>query len=81
MMKINRERLEIGERFEELEHRLYYTRFAKRMVTLRDSIEKSARKLKTNPNLVSRLKNYCINIDELDVNTVYLQFKSVSFTL
>jgi hypothetical protein len=38
MMKINGERLEIGERFEEMEHRLYYARFAKRMVTIRDDI-------------------------------------------
>jgi hypothetical protein len=51
------------------------------MVTLRDSIEKSARKLKANPHLKAPLKNYCIDIDELDVNTVYLQFKSVLFTL
>ena len=51
MVKINGERLEIGERFEELEHRLYYTRFAKRMVTIRDDIEKKARKLRNNQYL------------------------------
>jgi hypothetical protein len=38
MVKLNKERLEIGERFEELEHRFYYARFTKRMIMLREKL-------------------------------------------
>ena len=48
LARINSERVEIGERFEELEHRLYYSKFSKRMVSVRDDIEKKAKRLRNN---------------------------------
>lgn len=77
MTKINSERLEIGERFEEFEHRLYYTRFAKKMVKYREYIEKSARKLRNNAHLSEHFKSLLKGLDELNQQEIYSQFKAV----
>jgi hypothetical protein len=36
MVKLNTERLEMGERFEEINDRIYYAKFTKRMLILKD---------------------------------------------
>jgi hypothetical protein len=46
MIKLNTERIEMAERFEEINDRLYYAKFTKRMIILRELVEKKGRVLK-----------------------------------
>ena len=66
----------MGERFQELEHRLYYARFTKRIVMLKEHIEKTAKKLKKDAQLAKFVK-YFGKPDEILPSNVYDQFKIV----
>ena len=81
MAKINSERVEIGEAFEELEQRLYYSRFSKRMVQVRDDIDKKAKRLRNNHALKEHFRSYLKGLDDLNKDDVYEQFKSVPSSL
>ena len=73
--------MEIGERFEELEHRLYYSKFSKRMVSVRDDIEKKAKRLRNNGALKEQFKIFLRGLDDLNKDDVYEQFKSVPMVI
>ena len=73
--------MEIGERFEELEHRLYYSKFSKRMVSVRDDIEKKAKRLRNNGALKEQFKIFLRGLDDLNKDDVDEQFKSVPMVI
>ncbi len=52
----------MGERFEELEHRIYYARLTRRIVMLKEHIQKTAKKLKKDPHL-ARFTKFFVNPD------------------
>lgn len=45
MIRLNTERMEIGERFEEIEDRIYYAKFTKRMIRLKETLERKSKVL------------------------------------
>ena len=78
MIRLNKERIEIGERFDELEHRLYLSRFSKRMVKIREDLDKMAKKLRASSSLSRNAMVFCRNIDDLVSRDVYNKFKKVT---
>lgn len=77
MVRLNTERLEQGERFEEINDRIYYAKFTQRMLILRDLVERRARVLKNSPQVRKVLLKYLEDPDRMDDELVYTQFKTV----
>lgn len=81
MVRLNAERLEQGDRFEEINDRIYYAKFTQRMLILRDLVERKARVLRNNPLIRKPLLKYLEDPDFMDDDVVYNQFKTVSLAL
>ena len=64
-----------------MEHRLYFSKFAKRMVQVRDDIEKKAKRLRNSSSLKEEFRVYLKGLDDLDKDAVYDQLKSVPHIL
>ena len=81
MYGLNKERIEMGERFDDIEDRKYYARFTKRMIMLKDILERKAKVLKNNSFLKRNLIKYLDDPDFIDHSLVYSQFKRVPLNL
>ena len=77
MVTLNTERLEIGDRFEEISDRIYYAKFTKRMLILKESVERKGRVLKNNPYMRKNLLRFVDDPDFILDEVVYIQFKTV----
>lgn len=67
----------MGDRFEEINDRIYYAKFTKRMLILRDMVERKARVLRNNPQVRKQLIRYLEDPDRMDEDIVYAEFKTV----
>jgi hypothetical protein len=77
MVTLNAERWEVGDRFDEISDRIYYAKFTKRMLILKESVERKGRVLKNNAYMRKNLLRFVEDPDVINDEVVYIQFKTV----